>query len=595
MSILEVPRILFRGDMSWDPIVTNNTDTFYDETTGEPVFPTAAGNVKAFRQAAVASVTKGGNWNPHGTHRSSFYDASISAVDLGSSLDTHDPFVSSAANFSGMLVDLEPFGAFSSQLFFDRIVFGVDGGYRILAPRSTRVTARYINFARNPANNMIAGIASVVWQTSFPKQNGLRVDPFDSPALQALAAALQTDDVSGLTVRFNAYRTVYFENPTLSNGSPQSRKASLDLQTKLNGSGFQPNPSRSRFVGAIGLWRKGEPLHEPGDRALLPGASPLGAAYARLSQGSLTLDLSNCVPETSRDLTKKDLGALTVVAVDPATSNATPLGTLTYAQYDRAAYEASSGIVTIPLTPALAGVATTQDIQLRDSTGAVLLGEQRLRAIPVTPNLYLNEGDSTVGEFQVYDHGTPATSATPVSLYTMSADGGTIGKTDSLTTNAAGVLSFPLGATPGGGIVALVASPMGANPPTQGINPQVNTYMYVRTLPADAEIGALPASWDNVYSAVLANWNAMAPCMDNWLNLADPAQVKAYAGVLTLLTDPANFESFRFMPVTRDMTSGERTLLRKFLEGEAGEIAPHAAAAPATAHFAALSRSLRRG
>ena len=32
------------------------------------------------------------------------------------------------------------------------------------------------------------------------------------------------------------------------------------------------------------------------------------------------------------------------------------------------------------------------------------------------------------------------------------------------------------------------------------------------------------------------------------------------------LTDPAHFEDFRFMPVTRDMTAGERTLLYKFLE-----------------------------
>ncbi|MET1110173.1 MAG: hypothetical protein ABWX67_01455, partial [Allosphingosinicella sp.] len=84
--------------------------------------------------------------------------------------------------------------------------------------------------------------------------------------------------------------------------------------------------------------------------------------------------------------------------------------------------------------------------------------------------------------------------------------------------------------------------------------------------PADEAIGSLPPTWDNVYTGVLANWNAMAPCMDNWLNLADPAQVHAFGAVLKKLTDPGNFELYRYMPVTRDMTDGERTLLWNFLD-----------------------------
>ena len=58
----------------------------------------------------------------------------------------------------------------------------------------------------------------------------------------------------------------------------------------------------------------------------------------------------------------------------------------------------------------------------------------------------------------------------------------------------------------------------------------------------------------------------MAPCMDNWLDLADPAQVHAFGAVLRKLTDPANFELYRYMPVVRDMTQGERTLLWAFLD-----------------------------
>jgi hypothetical protein len=75
--------------------------------------------------------------------------------------------------------------------------------------------------------------------------------------------------------------------------------------------------------------------------------------------------------------------------------------------------------------------------------------------------------------------------------------------------------------------------------------------------------------------------------------LDDPAQVKSYAGLLKRLTDPANFEHFRFMPVTRDMTAGERTLLYKFLDAPAGP--PPTAQAPQGRSFAELSRSMRRG
>src|SRR5262245_13230028 len=147
MSVLEVPRVLFRGDATWDPIVTNNYDTFYNEDTGESVLPNAANHVTAFRNEAIASVSlDGGNWNPHGTHRAVFYGTSVSGVDMGAGVDTSDPFVTSAVRFSGMLVDLEPFGAFSSQLFFDTMTFGVDGGYRIHLPRTSRATARFINF-----------------------------------------------------------------------------------------------------------------------------------------------------------------------------------------------------------------------------------------------------------------------------------------------------------------------------------------------------------------------------------------------------------------------------------------------------------------
>jgi hypothetical protein len=217
-----------------------------------------------------------------------FYDAAVCGFNTGSGDRTDDPFVNANAAFNAMLVDLEPYGGTSSQLFFNSVTFGVDGGYRILAPRTHRFTARYINFNRVGPNvsSMIAGVASVVWQTSFPKSDGLRIDSYDSPALQALAKALEADDVQGLTVRFNVYRTVYFDNSKLT--SPTYNNGAGPLINKLKQGGFQPNPARSMMVGVIGLWRDGEPIHEPAERPLIqfaqgpPGKTALPGTRLRL-------------------------------------------------------------------------------------------------------------------------------------------------------------------------------------------------------------------------------------------------------------------------------------------------------------------------
>ena len=145
------------------------------------------------------------------------------------------------------------------------------------------MVARYINFTRNSHNQMIAGVASVVWQTSFAKADGLNLDAHGSPALQALRDALTDDDVLGLTVRWNSYRTIYYGDPALRNQTPQSAAAAQRLLEQLNAGGFQPNPACSLVVGVVGLWRRGEPAQEPGDRPLL-AALPSGmvaTAHAR--------------------------------------------------------------------------------------------------------------------------------------------------------------------------------------------------------------------------------------------------------------------------------------------------------------------------
>lgn len=613
MSVLETPRIYFRGRMAWDPITTNNYPARYDEAVAEPLFAEAQ-NVAGYRQQAIADVRPEiSSWNPHGTHRSSLYETAITGADLGTGCVTDDPFLGAPAQFTGMLVDSEPYGAYSSQLFFDTLTFGIDGGYRILLPRTDRVTARYINFARYPGGKtaMIAGIASVNWQTSFPKADGLAIDPYDSPSLQALAKALESPDVAGLVVRWNAYRTFYYDEENLTKYDPENPKeyspayeaATKALIAKLESGGWQPNPARSRIVGTIGLWRPWEPAHEPVGRALIPAGNSnapyVATAHARLSQNELTIDLSNSISETGPDLAKANLGPLHIAAVDSATGKSTPLATLQTADYDREAYERTCGLVVVEVDPAAAAAAADADIHVYNDAGLCLLQEQALRAIPTTPNLYINESDNVTPGVQVFSRGVPAGAG--VTVQVVGAPSTSVYAT--AQTAADGTASFPYTGPQYGAVEGFILlAGTGAPIPPQ-IDTQATPYMYIRTLPLDGPTGELDPTWENVYVNVLSKWHAMAPCMDNWLDLGDEAQVRAYRGVLTRLTDPAGFESFRYMPVTRDMTKGERTLLYNFLGVDAPAPATKALAASEQARQAAtpsatldaLSKSMRTG
>lgn len=596
MSVLETPRVIFGGKISWDPIVTNNYNNLYDEATSwTELEPTET--VEQFRQDAASSrwVINGGNWNPHGTHRSAFYDTYIGGVDLGAGVKKQDAFVSSPVYFEGMLVDCEPYGAFTSQLFFDQMSLGIDGGCRIFAPRTSRFTARYINFFRlpRPVYNFAASVASVVWQTSFAKSDGLRIDAYDSAALQALAKALDDDDVLGLTVQFNTYSTHYYGTDT----DKEIAAREEELVKNLAGGGFQPNPARSKIVGVVGLWRKGEPPHEPGERAMLAVSTDPGnyvaTAHARLDGNKLTVDLSNSIPETDLQETKRDLGTLKFSAKDPVTGNQTDLGTLEYSQYDRDAYRTSAGIVTIDLDDSQAKAAAG-DLQMAGGDGTSYLSEEPLRAIPFDPNLYINAGDTTTTDVLVLNKGVPAGSGINVA---MELDSPSVVQSTVAVTNDDGIATFNIFGMQGQ-VQGFVLTPYPSGSSPAAIDPQVTNYIYIRTLqdsPVFSRPKPLEPTWDNVYKYCLSNWNAMAPCMDNWLDLQNEAQVKAYGKILKKLTDPANFESFRFMPVTRDMTPGERELLYKFLDGDGKKFVKlETAQAEEPVDLAELSRKMRQ-
>ncbi|MGH3871784.1 MAG: hypothetical protein ACRDSR_09790 [Pseudonocardiaceae bacterium] len=568
MSVLDTPRIYFRGQITWDPIVTNNYSQFYDLATSKPTL--GAGTVAAYRERARRAVPRG-NWNAHGTHRSTFFETTVTGVDLGDGLQVDDALVGVPVSFTGKLVDLDPYGATTSQLFFDELSCGIQGGSQILASRGSPMVARRINFARNTGYQVIAGGASVIWQASFPTGGGLSVQPRGSAVLAGLHDVLcSDDDVAGLTVRVNAYRTVYYGTE-----APTAQQAQ-DLADRIAQGGFHPNPARSLIVGVIGLWRTGEAPSVPGDRVLArAGDSPVWTAFAKVSDGRLTIDLSNSVPETGFDVPKLDLGPLTVVA--KAEGGDVPLGSFDYVDYDTAAYEATSGIVTLPLDPCLAATASAADVEVRAPDGTVLLTEQPLTVVADPPDLYLEEGEQASVSLRALLRGRRPDA--PVSVTMVEVDGPL--PPLQVQTDENGEVTVPINGGKAGSWTWVLVPWQGAAPtPPTSLDPGLSEYLVLRTTPADAEIAALEPTWENVHQYVLRDWEALAPCMDNWLRLGDEQQCRAYARLVRRLTSRERFDDYGYMPVTRDLSQGRRTLLHAWCDAVTGEVTAPRAAVP---------------
>ena len=558
MSVLDTPRIYFRGQMTWDPIVTNNFPQFYDLATSKPKLGT--GTVADYRENARLSVPNG-NWNVHGTHRSSFFETTVTGVDLGQGLRTDDAMVGVPLSFAGKLVDLDPYGATTSQLYFDDLSCGIQGGSQILARRAGPMVARRINFARNTGYQVIAGVASVVWQASFPLGN-LSVHARGSAVLAALDGLLgDDDDVAGLTVRINAYRTVYYGSEAPTDAQQQA------LADQIAKGGFHPNPARSLIVGVVGLWRRGEAPSVPGDRVLARAdGSPVATAFAKVGDGTLAIDLANSVPETGFDVAKLDLGPLAVVA--KGDDGDVALGTLDFAAYGTAAYEATSGIVILPLDPTQTSAAEAADLEVRTADGTAVLVEQPLTVVADPPNLYLEEGEQGNVSLKAFLRGRRP--GAPVSV-TLVEVGGPLPPVQ-VQTDADGEVTVPINGGKAGGWTWVLVPWQGQQPtPPAGLDTDLSEYVALRTTPADRDIAALEPTWDNVHQFVLRDWEALAPCMDNWLRLGDEQQVGTYARLVRYLTSRDRFDDYGYMPVTRELTQGQRTLLHRWCDSVTGD------------------------
>ena len=598
MSVLTSPRIYFKGTMSWDPGVANTTSSVYDSRAVEVKIPAGTTNA-TFPEFLINNLARFGVWNLYGSH-----DAKFEHYAAGRNQDSNtrvvggtvgpgqgdvdaDSLLGMPVNLNGKLVDLDPEAVWNSQIFFDQFSLG-DNTVGVTAPRFATMHSRWINFRRNLDRLDIAGAAGVVWQTVFPKETLTFSGIERSALLQEFKRQIDNDpSVLGLMLRFSTYRTLYFQNGIFNNTLQQPRDIPELIRLHQRGEFFS-NSAYSRLTGVVGLWHQGDPSTWPGGRFLIPtgsipsfvvGGTPisLGPAVAEIANSRLILDLLHTIPEANRQLDKVDLGEL-IVCLRGA-GELTELGRIPADTYGRVNYERRAGIVEIPLvlTDWLNQRLANSDLVVFGvgANGRVpLLEERRFNVVAERRDIYLDQGVAAVLPIKVFDRGALPAAATRVIVGKYERLSRTTDPVIELPVGADGTASVPLNHGATGpidyGLSASLSSESAAVL-TNDLDITAGQFFSTRTLPMDANLALTTTdeqlTWDFVYNNILRNWDLVNPIMNlRGLPLNDQATIESLASRIAEVIDnaPDMFDSTHHMPVTRDLSSGKRELLKRW-------------------------------
>jgi hypothetical protein len=608
VSVSRGPRLYFSGLISWDPGLLNNSDQIYDATNVRLNLPPGV-TYESFKDYVIQNRL--GNWNYYGTHSCQLLSdrtrISGGVTEPGGPLVRDDPVVGKSVVLFGKLVDLDPTVVHTSQIFFDLWSVGDQAaGFR--AQRHQRMHSRWVNFRRNLSGLPIAGAAGAVFQTAVPTSKVTITNAAGSRLLAALDTAMRQGDALGLMLRFATYRTLYFRNGLDNTIAEQPRDIDQLHDLYRQGKIFS-NPAYSIVTGSIGVWNSGEPASVPSGRLLIPGAAvvPTGQGDAGVLLGPLVaevdeagqrvaLDLLGTIPERDDSLEKADFGPLTV-AVETAAGR-TVLGTVSPAQYGRTAYETTGGIIDLALTgPAGQAVRTGRLVMLVEQGGqpVTALAEAEFTAQADVRDHYLNQGEAREVQLQVRHRDGPPPPGTRI-LAAFYDRGGNLVPIMSpapqlLPVNASGTASLWLTAT-APGFLTVGLSPFGPNDPVPTSPRDLDTtsgfFVAARVLPFDdglatqTEDGQL--SWRFIYETVLRSYALLNPVMaspDIGLPLDNEKAVTAAAAQIKQVIDTGQFESVRYMPITRELSAGKRRLLERWCDLVLRGAAPADGGAPA--------------
>jgi hypothetical protein len=597
MSISLFPRIYFKGSISWDPGLGNNFD-FYDAVNVKLNVPPGT-NLQQLREQLPLDMPQMGSWNHFGTHRAAFENVGVTGVSRAvGSIETSDPLVNKRLRMAGKLVDLNPSTDHGTQVFFDELRVG-DGTAGFRAARNKRMYMRFLNFGRNLQLTGPRG-AGAVWEVCFSKSKIDLLNPASSAVLGEIEAAFQTTAILGLAVRFHTYWTQYYQNG-LQNSDPEQPRDPAQLRALYaQGKNFS-NPAYSVVLGVITLWHEGELEGHPGGRFLGPVAQVpainrgLGLTLVETDRGNgrVTLDFGETIPEANAALDKANIGTVRLVVNDAAQQTA--IATIDPAQYARAAYESSAGLIDVDLSGVTANTwdAIERGTLSLEVGGQIVSSELEFVVAVEDRDIYLDEGGEVDLGISVTSRGQPAPAGTAVQVALYEGNETEPPLVDVVSTLKVGadgkaVLRISAERPSMRTYVFVGYAPAGPQPtPASNFSFAMRAsafHVNVRTLPFDNALAVnTPDSqltWTWVYENILAVYGVINPVMARQLRptialpLHDRATMENSVGDIVDAIDKARFESASYMPVTRELSNGKRELLRRWCDLVASGNAP---------------------
>ncbi|BCQ65197.1 MULTISPECIES: hypothetical protein [Pseudomonas] len=613
MSILNGPRLNFWGGIEANVSLPNNSPTIPSEPsnpdsqetlslfnlTTSTLYPEAElysdDQLTEMINAPTGDYYTAGGWNHYGQHVVTLDQVAISSQGTPGNISTQgdlvgEPFyllgsvdpVTGAAPVTGpMMVDLDPTGTSTSQIYLGGLQIGNSTPPQLLVKGNTVCSSydlaqRIIDPEQDaPGSNTISGS----FQVTFSRDQIISYNR-DNPLLRAI---IEAPGATGIVVRF-----VMFEM------CPRMTTPQLDADYAAHR--YTSNPSIGRVVGTLAPAFAGEPLIvTPGRQLSNPSTRSVGYASV-LDNNLLSLDMLNIIPKQAFRSDRTDntspIGPNANFGQVSISAGSTLLSTLDPLRSPLFDYYVYGGIVDLPLTAEQRQAASLELLSIKaplthydtsDGTPVAInvnALEQPYRLSSNQRNLYLEDYPKGVEiTLQLSQLGQPVNKDTVISITAGPAN--TFVKAPYKASQYWDFLDFEPRQTVKAGQSG-VTFKVTLKPGCEALagfaaltckveDGKSNGFFINLRKFATTDFGIAPGSavtWDQVYKNVLRFHYLAFPAMSRYIALNQQDAVWGSRQMILLRTSQEYLGTTLYMPVVRSMSASQRALLKCWLTSE---------------------------
>ncbi|NBF09265.1 hypothetical protein [Pseudomonas sp. Fl4BN1] len=607
MSILNGPRLNFWGGIESNVSLPNNSPSIpvgketlqlfnlTTSTVAPQAQPYSDDELNNLMNSPNGDYYTAGGWNHYGQHVVTLDKVAISSQGTPGDISTEgdlvgepiyllgsvDPVTGAAPVTGPMMLDLDPTGSTTSQIFIGGLQIGLGTPPQLLIRGNTVCSSydlalRIIDPEQDaPGSNRISGS----FQVTFPREQIISYNK-DNRLLRSI---IEAPGATGVVVRF-----VMFEM------CPKMTTPQLDADYAAHQ--YTSNPSIGRVVGTLAPAFAGEPLIVTAGRQLL-NPSTGSAGYASvLKNNLLSIDMLNIIPKQAFRSVRTDntspIGPNANFGPVAIAVGSTTLSTLDPLDPPLSNYYVYGGIVDLPLTGEQQQLASLEPLSISaplthyDTSGDtpvpinVAATEQLYRLSSDQRNVYLDDHPQGIEiTLNLSQLGRPVTKDTVI---TISPGPSNRSKTapylnkqywDFLTfepkqTVKAGQsnVTFKVNLKPGSeaqaGFATLTCTVE---------NGHSNGFFINLRKFAQTDFGIASGStltWDQVYQHVLRFHYLAFPAMSRYIALNQQDAVWGARQMILARTSQVYNGTTLYMPVVHSMSPSQRALLKCWLTSE---------------------------